>query len=148
MATNIWSTKRLLVASLHLDAKNPRIGRETAARAPREIIQYLFEHDKALEVAQSIVTRGYFSNEPLLAIKENDQIVIVEGNRRLAALKALREPGLLEGSIYRQIERLSRQIEDPNDISPCACYPRPESPGDRPADCWETYRFSRFSVAS
>ncbi len=96
MATNDWSTKPHHVASLHLDAKNPRLGRETTARAPREIIQYLFEHDKAMEVAQSIATRGYFPNEPLLAIKMNGQLVIVEGNRRLAALKALREPGLVE----------------------------------------------------
>ncbi len=117
MATDIWPTKRHSVASLHLDAKNPRLGRETSARAPREIIQYLFEHDKALEVAQSIAARGYFPNEPLLAIKENDQLIVVEGNRRLAALKALREPGLLEGPMQRQLERLSRQFEDPNDIS-------------------------------
>ena len=117
MATDIWPTKRRLVVSLHLDAKNPRLGREITARAPREIIQYLFEHDKAMEVAQSIAARGYFQNEPLLGIKENDQFVIVEGNRRLAALKALRQPGLLDGSMCRQIERLSRQIEDPNDIA-------------------------------
>ena len=117
MATNIWPTKRHSVASLHLDAKNPRLGRETSARAPREVIQYLFEHDKALEVAQSIAARGYFPNEPLLAIKEIGQVVVVEGNRRLAALKALREPGLLEGTYQRKLERLSRQIEDPNDIA-------------------------------
>lgn len=116
MATNDWSTKPHLVASLHLDAKNPRLGRQTMVRSPREIIQYLFEHDKAMDVAQSIVTRGYFPNEPLLAIKVNGQFVIVEGNRRLAALKALREPGLLEGRMSRKIEQLSRQIEDPNDI--------------------------------
>lgn len=117
MATDSWPTTRRSVASLHLDAKNPRLGRETSARAPREIIQYLFEQDKALEVAQSIATRGYFPNEPLLAINENDQLIVVEGNRRLAALKALREPGLLQGSLQRQLERLSRQIEDPNDIA-------------------------------
>lgn len=117
MATNTWPTMRRSVAGLHLDAKNPRLGRETLARAPREIIEYLFEHDKALEVAQSIAARGYFPNEPLLAIKESDQIVVVEGNRRLAALKALREPGLLEGPMQRQLERLSRQIEDPKDIA-------------------------------
>lgn len=117
MAKNIWPTKLRAVASLHLDAKNPRLGRETSARAPREIIRYLFEHDKALEVAQSIATRGYFPNEPLLGIREGDQVVILEGNRRLAALKALREPGLLEGSLQRQLERLSRQIEDPSDIA-------------------------------
>jgi hypothetical protein len=117
MATDSWPTTRRSVTSLHLDAKNPRLGRETLARAPREIIQYLFDHDKALEVAQSIAGRGYFPNEPLLAIKENDHHVVVEGNRRLAALKALREPGLLEGPMQRQLERLSRQIENPNDIT-------------------------------
>ena len=116
MAINNWSTKPRLVASLQLDTKNPRLGRETMKRAPREIIQYLFEHDKAMEIAESISKRGYFPNEPLLAINENEQIVVAEGNRRLAALKALREPGLLEGRMFRTIERLSRQLEDLNDI--------------------------------
>jgi len=117
MARDIWPTKYHSVTSLHLDSKNPRLGRETTARAPREIVQHLFEHDKALDVAQSIATRGYFPNEPLLAIRENDQIVVVEGNRRLAALKALREPGLLEGTYERQIARLAKQIEDPSQIA-------------------------------
>jgi len=117
MATDSWPTKRLSVASLHLDAKNPRLGRETLSRAPRDIIQHLFEHDKALEVADSIATRGFFPNEPLLAVRENDRLVVVEGNRRLAALKALREPGLLEGSLERQVERLSRRITDPQAIA-------------------------------
>ncbi|MBW2123506.1 MAG: ParB N-terminal domain-containing protein [Deltaproteobacteria bacterium] len=112
-----WPTKSLSVATLHLDAKNPRLGRETTSRAPREIIQHLFEHDKAMEVAESIVYRGYFPNEPLLAIKENGRYVVVEGNRRLAALKVLREPGLLEGSLQRKAERLSRQISDPKLIA-------------------------------
>jgi ParB-like chromosome segregation protein Spo0J len=112
MVRETWQTKWLSVVSLHLDAKNPRLGRETSSRAPREIIQYLFDHDKALEVALSIATRGYFPNEPLLAIEENGRYVVIEGNRRLAALKALHEPGLLEGSQQRQVERLSRRITD------------------------------------
>ena len=117
MANKIWPTSFQSVANLHLDSKNPRLGRETSTRAPREIIQYLFENDKAMEVAESIATRGYFPNEPLLAIKESGQLVVVEGNRRLAALKSLREPGLLEGRPQRQMERLSRQIEGINEIA-------------------------------
>jgi hypothetical protein len=117
MATENWTTKRVSVASLHLDAKNPRLGRETSARAPREIIQYLFEHDKAIELAESIANRGYFPNEPLLAVIEDGRHVVVEGNRRLAALKALREPGLLEGSLARQVERLSKRISDPQELA-------------------------------
>jgi len=116
MATS-WTTKSLAPASLHLDAKNPRLGRESTARAPREIIQYLFENDKAMEVAESIATRGYFPNEPLLAVKEDGRLVVVEGNRRLAALKALREPGLLEGSLERKVERLARRIVDASMIA-------------------------------
>jgi ParB-like chromosome segregation protein Spo0J len=117
MVTDSWPTKRLAVTSLHLDAKNPRLGRETSSRAPREIIQYLFENDKALEIAQSIASRGYFPNEPLLAVEENGRYVVVEGNRRLAALKALREPGLLEGQLARQVERLSRRVTDPQELA-------------------------------
>jgi ParB-like chromosome segregation protein Spo0J len=105
-----WPTKPHAIVGLHLDAKNPRLGREIMAAAPREIIQYLFEHDKAMEVTESIATRGFFPNEPLLAVRENGKLVVVEGNRRLAALKVLREPGLLEGQRQRQTERLSRRI--------------------------------------
>lgn len=112
MASANWSTKSLSVATLQLDEKNPRLGREVRARAPRDIIQHLFEHDKAMDVAQSIALRGYFPNEPLLAVKEKDKYIVVEGNRRLAALKALREPGLLEGPLEKQVGRLSRSIQD------------------------------------
>jgi ParB-like chromosome segregation protein Spo0J len=117
MTNSAWPSRLVSVSSLQLDARNPRLGRETSVRAPREIVQYLFDHDKALEVAQSIASRGYFPNEPLLVIKEGDEFVVVEGNRRLAALKALREPGLLEGSLLRQVERLSRQMDDRNAIA-------------------------------
>ena len=112
MAPGSWPTKSLSVVNLHLDAKNPRLGRETSSRAPRDIIQYLFEHDKAIEVAESIATRGYFPNEPLLAISEDGNYIVLEGNRRLAALKALREPGLLEGKLHRSVSVLSNRIAE------------------------------------
>jgi hypothetical protein len=105
------------VTNLHLDPKNPRLGREVSSRPPREIVQHLFEHDKAIEIAESIATRGFFPNEPLLAIREASRTIVVEGNRRLAALKALREPGLLDGTRRRQVERLSRRVLDPRSIA-------------------------------
>ena len=36
MPINDWRTEPYNVASLRLDAKNPRLGRETTARAPRK----------------------------------------------------------------------------------------------------------------
>lgn len=113
MASEYWPTRPVAVTNLFLDARNPRLGRETGERAPREILQYLFTHDKALEVASSIATRGYFPNEPLLAVKESNRLVVVEGNRRLAALKALLVPELLEGSLRKQLERLARKVVNP-----------------------------------
>ncbi len=111
-----WPTKHLAVANLYLDQKNPRLGRETSTQAPREIVQYLFRNDKTMEVAESIARRGYFPNEPLLAIEEGGKFVVLEGNRRLAALKALREPGILDGALGRQVERIARNIQDIDSI--------------------------------
>jgi hypothetical protein len=108
MANEYWPTRLIDITNLHLDTKNSRLGRETLSRAPREIIQYLFDNDKAAEVAESIAYRGFFANEPLLAVNEGGKFVVIEGNRRLAALKALREPGLLEGSWGRKMERIVR----------------------------------------
>ncbi len=106
-----WPTEYLSVANLFLDERNPRLGGEIGGRTQREIIQYLFDHDKALEVVRSIVARGYFENEPLLAISENGNYVVVEGNRRLAALKALGEPEILTEKVRRQVERISREAD-------------------------------------
>jgi hypothetical protein len=39
----------------------------------------------------SIVASGYFQNDPLLVAVEDSKKIVIEGNRRLAAVKALRE---------------------------------------------------------
>lgn len=109
MATSSWPNKQLSVASLHLDPKNPRLGGALESSAPREVIQYLFDNEKAYDLAHSIAARGYFPTEPLLVVKENGNFIVIEGNRRLAALKALNNPELLEGNFQRKVERLARR---------------------------------------
>lgn len=106
MTRKRWTTRYLSVARLLLDEKNPRLGTGTTEQTQREIIQYLFDHDKALEIVRSVVTRGYFENEPLLAISEQGNYVVVEGNRRLAALKAIKDPQLLTGGVSGQVRNL------------------------------------------
>jgi len=114
---NAWPTKHLAVTTLQLDRKNPRLGRDAKLQSPRETIKYLFAHDHALDVAKSIATRGFFPNEPLLAVKEEGRYVVVEGNRRLAALKALHESALLDGPLVRQLARLAARIPDEDSIA-------------------------------
>lgn len=145
MTNDAWRSTTRAITSLHLDHKNPRLGRESSGKAPRELIQFLFEHDKAIEVARSIAKHGFFMNEPLLAVEEEGRIVVVEGNRRLAALKALREPGLLEGTPYRQVDRLRRQIDD---ISTLAKVPVVIAPSRRATDRQVAARHAETAVLS
>ncbi|MCY3569278.1 MAG: hypothetical protein OXH38_11660 [Chloroflexi bacterium] len=46
------------------------------------------------EVAWSIARNGYFPHEALFASEEDGALVVIEGNRRLAAVRLLREPDL------------------------------------------------------
>lgn len=111
-----WPRKNPPVASLHLDARNPRLRTAHTGTSPRDLIQRLFDHEDALGVAESIATRGYFPTEPLLAVEEDGQLVVVEGNRRLAALKGLREPTLLKPVHRRALERLRQRIQNPESL--------------------------------
>ena len=48
---------------------------------------------QTLELIQSFSTNGYFEEEPLICIPEaSNEYIVVEGNRRLAALKLLLDP--------------------------------------------------------
>lgn len=145
MAKDSWPTRNIAVASLHLDEKNPRLGRETAGRSPQQIILHLFKYDNAVEIADSISRVGYFANEPLMAIREDGRYVVVEGNRRLAALKALREPGLLsdDAKLRRQVEKCKARITNPAEIRNV---PVTIAPSRRATDKLIAYRHTRTPV--
>lgn len=117
MQADQWSTKPIPVSHLFLDAHNPRLGSGGPSYSPREILRFLFEHDKAFEIAKSIAVRGFFPNEPLLATKENGRLTVIEGNRRLAALKALADPDLLENPFKTQLQKLRLRMTDLKAIS-------------------------------
>jgi len=145
MATDSWPTRNVAVASLHLDAKNPRLGREIAGRSPQQIILHLFKYDDAGDIADSISRVGYFANEPLLAVREGDRHIVVEGNRRLAALKALREPGLLgdDAKLKRYVDKCKARITNPPDILKV---PVTIAPSRRATDKLIAYRHTRTPV--
>lgn len=75
---------------LRFDARNPRLrGEEGQDLTQQHIFEALWEDFAVDEVAASIATNGYFPYEPLFVATEDGEEVVVEGNRRLAALKAL-----------------------------------------------------------
>lgn len=104
---------KIKVEDLHFDFRNPRLiefGLSDKS-TEKEIITLLWDAMDAKEVAMSIVASGYFQNNPLLVAIENSKKIVIEGNRRLAAVKALKERDNYR-EILRNIPEPSKTVLD------------------------------------
>ncbi|MFJ8824439.1 hypothetical protein ACIREE_21950 [Streptomyces sp. NPDC102467] len=82
-----------VVNELELDPLNVRIDLKDAS-LQADIIQDLFHNEKALALVESICKVGLLTHELPIALKRDGEFVVVEGNRRIAALKAMQNPFL------------------------------------------------------
>ena len=98
MAIELETTTRVPVDRLRLDRGNPRLVGEAADASDEWIIARLYRSAELDELLQSISANGYLDIEPLIVTCEDagDGFVVLEGNRRLAALRLLREGDLVE----------------------------------------------------
>lgn len=87
-----WPRISLSVLPLKLDKDNPRIPDYVPKKFTKDILDYLFANEKIERLAQKIVEKGFINHDPIYVIKENDSYVVVEGNRRVSALKCLIAP--------------------------------------------------------
>ena len=97
MSTEQFEGKRdeLPIQELRLDPQNPRLPASIQQESQEALLHRIAEEYNAIEVARSIAVHGYFPSEPLIVIQQEDEVnVVVEGNRRLAALAILNEPDL------------------------------------------------------
>lgn len=81
---------------LALDTKNPRFAAYGDQRKEKDVIRYLAEQADLAELLESIAANGYVDFEPLVAFDEdkNGKLTVIEGNRRVAAIKLFRDPDL------------------------------------------------------
>jgi hypothetical protein len=107
------------IEKLHLDASNPRLPKDVQGKSDAELLKCLYKGFNLDELADSMSQNGYFNEEPLVAIprklpsglsnaevdsKEFDDYIkdktteftVVEGNRRLAAAKLIKDASLRE----------------------------------------------------
>lgn len=93
--TSDWPEKKLdVLKDLHLDPKNVRL--EVAdAKVEADILEDLFANENALGLVEGICTVGYLTHDVPIAVKRDGRYVMVEGNRRLAALKAIQNPQMV-----------------------------------------------------
>src|SRR2546428_59347 len=82
------------VNQLIFDSHNPRLVESGEPTNQNEILQILWREFSVAEIALSIAANGYFQHEPLFATKDDGHLRVVEGNRRLAAVKLLLDANL------------------------------------------------------
>lgn len=108
--------KNILLDELHFDPQNPRLP-ETLDRADdTAVLEYLLLEANLIELMLSIGEQGYFEGEPLLVVPrgaQGDGYVVVEGNRRLGALKLLQH-----NAVPPVMPRQVREVQDSAKVHP------------------------------
>ena len=91
-------TTKVPVERLRLDQMNPRLIGQAENASDESIIARLYRSAEINELLQSISSNGYLDIEPLVVIHDSERrcLIVLEGNRRIAALRLLREADLAE----------------------------------------------------
>jgi hypothetical protein len=102
---NLGNARPINVGDLLFDNQNPRLIEfgYSQTTPQTEIIELLWEEMAIDEIVMSIKASGYFSNEPLIAIQDKDKYIVIEGNRRLTAIKAIRHPEAFKDKRLNQL---------------------------------------------
>jgi hypothetical protein len=80
---------------LILDSNNPRLPKSKHGSNESEILKYMLGDSSLIELMLAIGENDFFPGEQLLVVPtENEKYKVVEGNRRLSALKILNNPDL------------------------------------------------------
>ena len=81
------------VDRLLLDNTNPRLPESLHEATEPQLLKFFRDREALEEIAQSYLDNGFFEHEPLIVVpaERDGRYVVVEGNRRLAALKTLHQ---------------------------------------------------------
>lgn len=120
VASQPREVQRIPVGNLLLDGDNPRLPERLHGRLQSEILDFLHKQGALEELAQSYLDNGFFRHEPLIVVRshEGEAYTVVEGNRRLAALKVLHGVPEADGLHFVGIEPSPEQLERLGEI-PC-----------------------------
>lgn len=134
------------VDQLLLDYENPRLASGRDVTTQDDIVKLLWTEMAVDEVALSIAANGFFPEENLFAIPENPKekdgkkkkYIVVEGNRRFAAVRLLREDGLRQRVKALDLPRLTASEKKALNELPVAIY-------ESRKDLWEYFGFRHIN---
>jgi hypothetical protein len=107
--------KKISISELFFDIRNPRLvefNEINPQTTEERIIEILWEAMDVKELVLSIAASGYFENEPLIISQETGRNIVIEGNRRLAALKVILSPGLIHAAIPDVDQSIKKSIQE------------------------------------
>lgn len=115
----------LKVQELFLDLNNPRF--PTVPDNERSAIMQMIDlqEDKLSKLAKDIAEYGIDPSEKLIIFKDEDNksYTVLEGNRRLTALKLLNEPDLISNNkIVNKIKLIAKTANFIPEIVECVCF--------------------------
>jgi hypothetical protein len=121
------STKSLKIDSLDLDLQNPRI---TLATDQRDAMQKILNEQKVrlINLAESIAAKGLNPMDRFLVLRSSrsGKFIVVEGNRRVLAIKLLKNPSLITDLIMpdafkKRLQRAALTF-DVGKLEPVDCF--------------------------
>jgi ParB-like nuclease domain len=113
---------RVPVGQLRFDPENPRLGGAAKRKTQPQIQKYLEGPPHyALNLIGSMVENGFLPYEPLVVRRANKEFVVIEGNRRLAAVKAI-----LDQTAFRYPPAVTARLKR----IPVLVFPDADYPGD------------------
>ncbi len=104
---------------LKLDFKNPRLPIQVSNE--EVIIEWMLEDASIIELMLAIGQNDFFIGEALLVVKDNNNFIVIEGNRRLTSLKILNNPNLAKIHTKKVQRVLEETKYRPSEI-PCIIF--------------------------
>lgn len=93
MGYETWETFSLSPSSIDLDPKNPRLPGLPDDATQSQVLEEIFNMGKVREMIKSIAKSGFYPDQRIVVIRKGARgYIAIEGNRRLAACKALLDP--------------------------------------------------------
>lgn len=100
---------------LVFDKENPRLVEFGASEYSEErLINLLWKEMAVDELVMSILAYGFFEHEPLYVMAgQNGKFIVLEGNRRLAAIRSLLNPDVVSGGkMDKFVEKISDSLRN------------------------------------
>lgn len=104
-----WPIERFPVVGLTLDTKNVRLRGVDPYEA--DILAYMFDFESAMSLAKAIVAEGYFDNDLPIVTGSGTKTIVLEGNRRISALKGIANPTAVPRH-KSQLEELRSRLDN------------------------------------